>query len=93
MGRIAEVCADAQVQRATIIVATFVDNDHRHVVLGPEIVRDAWRAVGYRLMRVCYASRRIQASRCARMAVLNHKAKRDRLPQCDVIEVLSFVRA
>ena len=47
MGRIAEVCADAGVRRCTIMVAKFVDNDRRRRVLCPEIVRDAWRAVGY----------------------------------------------
>jgi hypothetical protein len=91
MTQIAEVCADAGAKRCTIVVATFVDSDRREVVLGPEIVREAWRAVGYRLERVCYASKRIQASRRDRMAILNNRAKRDRLPQGDVCEVLTFV--
>jgi len=90
MWRIAEVCAAAQIPRVTIIVAAFIDNDRRHVVLSPEIVREAWRAVGYRLERVCYASKRIQSSRRARIRVLNTRARRDRLPQGDMIEVLTF---
>jgi len=93
MWRIAEVCADARVRRATVVVAAFVDNDRHHVVLSPEIVREAWRQVGYRLERVCYASKRIQASRRDRMPVLNHRAKRDRLPQGDMCEVLTFARS
>ena len=61
------------------------------MVLGPEIVREVWRAVGYRLglLRVeAYSGEPARAD-----AVLNNRAKRDRLPQGDMTEVLTFVPA
>lgn len=93
MGRIAEVCAAAEAKRSTIMVAKFIDSDRRRRVLCPEIVRAAWRAVGYELEDVCYASKRIQASRRDRIADLNNRARQDRLPLGDVTEVLTFTRA
>jgi hypothetical protein len=93
MHRIAQVCADAEAKRATLIVPTWVDTDKAHVVLCPEIVREAWRGAGYRLLRVAYASKRIQAARTDRMPVLNNRAKETRVPLNDIAEVLTFDRA
>jgi hypothetical protein len=56
----------------------------------PEIVREAWRGAGYRLHRVCYASKRIQMTRTDRMPVLNNQAKASRTPLSDMAEVLTF---
>lgn len=89
---IARSCAEATARRCTVIVPTWVDTDKTRVVLCPEIVRDAWRAVGYRLHRVCYASKRIQAARTDRIAVLNNRAKATCTPLSDMIEVLTFDR-
>jgi hypothetical protein len=44
MARIAQGCAEADAKRVTIVVATFID-DHRSMVLAPEIVRDAFCAM------------------------------------------------
>jgi hypothetical protein len=90
MARIAAGCTKAGAKRMTIVVAAFVDSDKRTVVQAPEIVRSAFASSSYRLIRVCYASKRIQASRRDRIAFLNHAAKRDRLPQGDICEVLTF---
>lgn len=90
MHAIARACADAGAQRCTIVVPTWVDTDKAHVVHCPEIVREAWRGVGYRLFRVCYASKRIQAARTDRIAVLNNTAKATRTPLSDISEVMTF---
>jgi ParB family chromosome partitioning protein len=90
MHAIARHCAEAGAKRVTIVVPTWVDSDKAHVVLCPEVVRAAWREAGYRLRRVCYASKRIQAARTARMPVLNNRAKATRTPLSDTSEVLTF---
>lgn len=92
MRAIARSCADAGAKRCTVVVPTWVDSDKVHVVPCPEIVREAWRGVGYGLHRVCYASKRIQSSRRDRMPVLNHMAKASRTPLSDISEVLTFQR-
>jgi ParB family chromosome partitioning protein len=92
MHAIARSCAAAGARRCTVIVPTWVDTDKAYVVPCPEIVREAWRGVGYRLHRVCYASKRIQAARTDRMPVLNNKAKATRTPLSDISEVLTFDR-
>ena len=74
-----------------MIVPTWVDTGKApRVVLCPEIVREAFRAVGYRLLRVCYASKRIQATRTDRQPTLNNIAKATRIPLSDISEVLTF---
>jgi hypothetical protein len=92
MHRIAQVCADAEAKRATLIVPTWVDSDKARVVLCCEIVREAWRAAGYRLLRVCYASKHIQMTRTDRMSWFNNRAKETRVPLSDMAEVLTFDR-
>jgi hypothetical protein len=55
-----------------VVVPTWVDTGEAATVLCPEVVRETWRAFGYRLRRVCYASKRIQASwRIDRMPIMN----------------------
>ena len=59
--------------------------------------RDCARAAGYRLYRVAYASKHIQATRtdaggADRMPVLSNRSKRTRIPLNDVVEVLTFRR-
>jgi hypothetical protein len=90
MWTIARHCAQVEAKRCTIIVPTWVHTDTGVVVLCPEIVKDAWRATGYQLRRVCYASKRIQAARNERMQVLNHRAKLTKTPLSDISEVLTF---
>jgi ParB family chromosome partitioning protein len=92
MQAIARSCAEAEAKRCTIIVPTWVDTDAALMVPCPEIVRAAWYAAAYRLHRVCYASKRIQAARTDRMPVLNNRAKATRMPLSDISEVLTFDR-
>jgi ParB family chromosome partitioning protein len=92
MHAIARSCAQAEAKRCTIIVPTWVDTYKGCVVPCPEIVRAAWRDVAYRLHRVCYASKRIQAARRDAMPVLNNTAKVKRMPLSDISEVLTFDR-
>jgi len=92
MHRIARSCAEARARRCTIVVPTWVDTDKAQVVHCPEIVRAVWRGMGYELHRVCYASKRIQATRTDRMPWLNNTAKATRTPLSDVSEVLTFER-
>jgi ParB family chromosome partitioning protein len=90
MHRIARSCAEVQAKRCTIVVPTWVDKAKARVVHCPEIIRAAWRSVGYDLHRVCYASQRIQSSRNQRMPQLNIRAKATRTPLSDISEVLTF---
>jgi ParB family chromosome partitioning protein len=89
MHRIARSCAEAAAKRCTIITPTWVDFRRWQPVLCPEIVRDAWRGVGYRLIRVCYSSRKIQQRPMARW---NNLARENRVPIADTAEVLTFDR-
>jgi hypothetical protein len=80
---IARDCAQAGAKRCTVVVPTWVDTGEAATVLCPEIVREAWRAVGYRLRRVCYASKRIQASsRIDRMPVMHSRGLRRHQSVC-----------
>ena len=91
MQRIAQVCAEANARRVTIVISAFVNTDRSSVVQSPEIIREAYRDAGYAFERVCYASKRIQAARTGRIAHLNCEAKRIRMPLSDISEVLTFM--
>ena len=60
-------------------------------LLFPEIVRQIWYQNGYQLYDIAYASRRSQQKQNYRMAILNNRAKRDKVPLTDISEVLTFV--
>ena len=47
----------------TVIVANYASTETGDVVLCAEIVRDVWKAAGYELHRVAYASKHIQVGR------------------------------
>ena len=57
MHRIAYACASVKAKRCTIIVPASVDHADWSEVHCPEIVREAWKAAGYRLRWTCYASK------------------------------------
>jgi ParB family chromosome partitioning protein len=93
MQRLALACAEVGAKRATIIVPVGVNVDTDAVVQCPDLVRRAWWAVGYETLRVCYASKRVQAGRTDRIAVLNYRAKKKRIMLSDISEVLTFTRS
>ncbi len=90
MRRVARGCAEAEARRCTVLVSNWVDSAKGEQVLCAEIIRDLWRAVGYRLERVAYASKRIQSARRDRMALLNTLARENRMMLSDMTEVLTF---
>jgi ParB family chromosome partitioning protein len=99
MRTLAQGCASVRAKLCTVIVANYANPETGEVVLCAEIVRDAWKAAGYELLRPMYASKRIQAARADargagkdRMAVKNNRAKRTRIPLNDIAEVLTFRR-
>ena len=99
MAAVAASCASVEAKLCTVIVANYVDKETCDVVLCAEIVRDVWKAAGYKLFRVAYASKHIQigrsdakGTRADRMPVLNNRAKRTRTPLNDIAEVLTFQR-
>jgi hypothetical protein len=81
-------CAQAAAKRCTIIVTTFVNHAAGREVLCGEIVREAWRDVGYWLRRICYADRHIQQH--PRMPRWNNIARETPLPMSSMSEVLTF---
>jgi hypothetical protein len=90
MEAIARSCASVQAKLCTIVCPDWVNSDTGEMVLCTEILRDIWRGLGYRLTRKAYASKRIQAARTDRIAVLNNRAKRTRTMLSDMSEVLTF---
>ena len=50
-----------------------------------------WYQNDYQLYDIAYASRRSQQKQNARMAILNNRAKRDKVPLTDISEILTFV--
>ena len=97
MATLAQGCASVGAPLCTVIVTNYANPETGDVVLCAEIVRDVWKAAGYALHRVAYASKRIQAGRADargsgrdRMAVKNNRAKRSRIPLNDIAEVLTF---
>jgi ParB family chromosome partitioning protein len=93
MHKIACTCAEVQAKRCTIITPNWVDvrnEGHWRSVLCAEIVRAAWVCAGYRLVRVCYSSCRIQQH--GGMPRWNSLARVNRVPLSDMTEVLTFDR-
>ena len=85
---IAQGCGAVGAKRCTIIIPASVDHADWSEVHCPEIVREAWKSVGYRLRRTCYASKHTQQN--PRMARWNSIAREHRAPIADVAEVLTF---
>ncbi len=77
--------------RCTIIVPNNREINTGHRLLFPEIVRQIWYQNDYQLYDIAYASRRPQQKQGYRMAVLNNRAKRNRVPLTDISEILTFV--
>jgi hypothetical protein len=92
MAATAASCASVEAKLCTVIVPKYVNSETGERVLCPEIVRDAWKATGYRMHDVAYATKGIQAARDGRIAALNNRAKRMRVPLSDMLEVLTFRR-
>ena len=94
---VARSCGASGAKLVTVIAPNWVNHDTGAVTLCCELIRDAWKDAGYALHRVCYASKGIQAARTHRIAVLNNRAKRMRLPlrsgDIALAEVLTFRRA
>ena len=95
MGTIAKRLWDAQPKdgRCTIIVPNNRDIPTGERTLFPEIVRRLFREAGYRLYDVAYSSRRTQQKQSRSMAILNNRARREKVPMADISEVLTFVKA
>jgi hypothetical protein len=87
---VAQGCGSVGAKLCTVIVPNYINSDTGEVVLCAEIIRDVWKAAGYGVHRVAYASKGIQAARTHRIQVLNHHAKRMRAPLSDIAEVLTF---
>jgi len=85
---IAQGCGAVGAKRCTIIVPASVDHADWSEVHCPEIVREAWKSVGYRLRRTCYDSKHTQQN--PRMARWNSLAREHRAPIADIAEVLTF---
>ena len=85
---IAQGCGAVGAKRCTIIVPRSVDHIGWSSVHCPEIVREAWKAAGYRLRCTCYASKHTQQH--PGMARWNSIAREHREPIADVAEVLTF---
>ena len=93
MGAIARRLRDAQSEggRCTVIVPNRRDLADGQRLLFPEMVRRIWSRSGYRLYDVVYSSRRIQRRQGRRIAILNNRARKLRVPLTDISEVLTFV--
>jgi hypothetical protein len=90
MHAIAQACASVAAKRCTVIVPASVDHTNWSEVHCPEIVREAWKAAGYRLRRTCYASKHTQQH--PGMARWNSIARERRAPIADIAEVHTFDR-
>ena len=77
--------------RCTVIVPNNRNLNTGDRLLFPEIVRQIWYQNDYQLYDIAYASRRSQQKQNARMAILNNRAKRDKVPLTDISEILTFV--
>ncbi len=77
--------------RCTVIVPNSRTITTGERILFPEIVRRLFQEVGYHLYDVVYASRRTQQRQGRQMAVLNNRARRERVPMSDISEVLTFI--
>ena len=76
--------------RCTVVVPNQRSLLNGHRELFPDFVRRVFVDSGYMLYDVVYASRRVQRTQGARMAILNNRAKSARVPLSDVAEVLTF---
>jgi ParB family chromosome partitioning protein len=90
MHAIAQACASVAAKCCTVIVPASVDHADWSEVHCPEIVREAWKAAGYRLRRTCYASKHTQQH--PGMARWNNIARERRSPIADIAEVQTFSR-
>jgi ParB family chromosome partitioning protein len=90
MYAIAQACASVEAKCCTVIVPASVDHANWSEVHCPEIVREAFKAAGYRLHRTCYASKHTQQH--PGMARWNNIARERRVPIADIAEVQTFVR-
>jgi hypothetical protein len=91
---IARSCRDAQVGGglSTVISPNFRQIKTREVILTTVIVREAFRAAGYVLRDLAYASRRVQQDQSPGMGRTNNMAKRNRTMMTDISEILTFER-
>jgi len=93
MTSIAQAYAAVKAKLRTIVTPDWVNHDTGEGLLCSEIIREAWCNAGYRLYRKASATKHIQAARTDRIAVLNNRAKRLRLPLSDISYVLTFALA
>ena len=77
--------------RCTVIVPNNRTITTGERTLFPEVIRQIFYRAGYELHDVVYASRRTQQKQGRRMAILNNRARRNRVPLADVSEVLTFI--
>jgi hypothetical protein len=87
---VAQACASVAAKCCTVIVPDFVDHANWSEMHCPEIVREAWKAAGYRLRRTCYASKHTQQH--PGRARWNNIARGHRAPIADIAEVQTFDR-
>ena len=78
--------------RCTVVIPNNRNINTGDRALFPDAVRQEFKNAGYRLYDTVYASRRIQQQQGRRMAILNNKARRARVPMTEISEVLTFLK-